>query len=127
MTILPADGAYPVPDAVDDVTGAATHISHTAAGNPRRSPGRHPARRGSYRILLCDSPDSNPSGAGCSVMARTAAPVPDPSRRRPPRAGAPGPRRHAAARARRVVVAAAALTGPVAVMVAGRIAEREAS
>jgi NADPH:quinone reductase len=31
VTILPADGAYPVPDAVDDVTAAATHISHTTA------------------------------------------------------------------------------------------------
>ena len=31
MTILPADGAYPVPDAVDDVTAAASHISHTTA------------------------------------------------------------------------------------------------
>jgi len=31
VTILPADGAYPVPDAVGDVPAAATHISHTTA------------------------------------------------------------------------------------------------
>ena len=39
VTILPADGAFPVPDAVDDVTAAATHISHTTAhlGLHRRS------------------------------------------------------------------------------------------
>ena len=31
VAVLPADGAYPLPDDVDDVAAAATHIAHTTA------------------------------------------------------------------------------------------------